>query len=50
MENMIMEKIWNDLFGIRHYLNDFLREGAGHIGYGIKKIVAEKDMPPRAWN
>lgn len=25
------------LFRIRHYLNDFLREGAGHIGYGIKK-------------
>ena len=25
------------LFRIRHELNDFLREGAGHIGYGIKK-------------
>ena len=25
------------LFRIRHYLNDFLRNGAGHIGYGIKK-------------
>lgn len=23
------------LFKIRHYLNDFLRKGAGHIGYGI---------------
>jgi len=23
------------LFKIRHYLNDFLRNGAGHIGYGI---------------
>lgn len=34
--------LWDDdkivgLFRIRHYLNDFLREGAGHIGYGIKK-------------
>ena len=34
--------LWNDdeivgLFRIRHELNDFLREGAGHIGYGIKK-------------
>ena len=25
------------LFRVRHYLNDFLRNGAGHIGYGIKK-------------
>jgi predicted acetyltransferase len=24
-------------FRIRHFLNDALREGAGHIGYGIKK-------------
>lgn len=23
------------LFRIRHYLNEFLRNGAGHIGYGI---------------
>ena len=32
--------LWNDneivgLFKIRHYLNDFLRTGPGHIGYGI---------------
>ena len=32
--------LWEDdkivgLFKIRHYLNDFLRKGAGHIGYGI---------------
>lgn len=32
--------LWNDneivgLFKIRHYLNDFLRQGAGHIGYCI---------------
>ncbi len=32
--------LWEDsniigLFRIRHYLNDFLRKGAGHIGYGI---------------
>ncbi len=25
------------LFKIRHYLNEFLRKGPGHIGYGIKK-------------
>ncbi|MCR5272150.1 MAG: GNAT family N-acetyltransferase [Lachnospiraceae bacterium] len=25
------------IFNLRHYLNDFLREGAGHIGYGISK-------------
>lgn len=24
-------------FSLRHYLNDFLREGPGHIGYGIAK-------------
>lgn len=24
-------------FNLRHYLNDFLREGPGHIGYGIAK-------------
>ena len=34
--------LWNDdeivgLFRIRHYLNDHLRNGAGHIGYGIGK-------------
>ena len=34
--------LWDDeaivgLFRIRHYLNDFLKDGAGHIGYGIKK-------------
>ena len=34
--------LWDDdeivgLFRIRHELNDFLRAGAGHIGYGIKK-------------
>lgn len=34
--------LWDDneivgLFRIRHELNGFLREGAGHIGYGIKK-------------
>lgn len=34
--------LWDDdqivgLFRIRHFLNDFLRDGAGHIGYGIKK-------------
>lgn len=32
--------LWDDdrivgLFKIRHYLNEFLRDGPGHIGYGI---------------
>lgn len=32
--------LWNDnkivgLFKIRHYLNDFLKNGPGHVGYGI---------------
>lgn len=32
--------LWEDnkiigLFRIRHYLNDFLKKGPGHIGYGI---------------
>lgn len=25
------------VFNLRHYLNDFLRNGPGHIGYGISK-------------
>jgi len=34
--------LWDDnnivgLFKIRHYLTDYLRNGAGHIGYGIHK-------------
>ncbi|SFQ50149.1 Predicted acetyltransferase [Lachnospiraceae bacterium XBB1006] len=34
--------LWDDdvivgLFRIRHYLNEFLENGAGHIGFGIKK-------------
>ena len=34
--------LWDDnkvvgLFRLRHYLNDFLRENAGHIGYGIHR-------------
>ncbi|MCR5754624.1 MAG: GNAT family N-acetyltransferase [Acetatifactor sp.] len=34
--------LWDDdiivgLFRIRHYLNDFLAGGPGHIGYGIRK-------------
>jgi len=34
--------LWDDdvivgLFKIRHELNDFLREGPGHVGYGILK-------------
>ncbi len=34
--------LWDDdravgLFKLRHYLNDSLRNGGGHIGYGIRK-------------
>ena len=34
--------LWDDetivgWFRLRHYLNDFLRDAAGHIGYGIDK-------------
>ena len=34
--------LWDDqapvaLFKLRHYLNDALREGAGHIGYGVRR-------------
>ncbi|MDE6284960.1 MAG: GNAT family N-acetyltransferase, partial [Bacilli bacterium] len=34
--------LWDDdvivgLFKIRHYLNDYLRQGVGHISYGILK-------------
>ena len=34
--------LWNDndivgLFRIRHYLNEYLKDGAGHIAYGIGK-------------
>ena len=46
--------LWNDnkivgLFKIRHYLNDFLREGPGHISYSIlpserKKGYATKGL------
>lgn len=39
--------LWDDdtivgLFRVRHYLNDALRAGAGHIGYGIKKQYRRK--------
>ena len=30
------------LFKVRHYLNDFLKEGAGHIGYAIGKADRQK--------
>ena len=34
--------LWDDdtivgMFKLRHFLNEFLANGAGHIGYGIKK-------------
>ena len=39
--------LWDDeaivgWFRLRHYLNDFLRNGAGHIGYGIGKAYRGK--------
>ena len=45
--------LWEDnhivgMFRIRHFLNDFLREGAGHIGYGIKKEYRGKGYASRA--
>lgn len=30
------------IFNLRHYLNDFLRNGPGHIGYGISPKFREK--------
>lgn len=41
--------LWDDtkivgLFKLRHCLNDFLRNGPGHIGYGILPEYRAKDM------
>lgn len=30
------------IFNLRHYLNDFLENGAGHIGYGISPLYRQK--------
>lgn len=30
------------IFNLRHYLNDFLRNGPGHIGYGISPKYRQK--------
>ena len=35
------------LFRIRHKLNDFLRRGAGHIGYGIRRQYRGKGYATR---
>lgn len=45
--------IWDDdeivgLLRLRHYLNDFLREYHGHIGYGIKKECRGKGYAKEA--
>ncbi len=32
---LVDEGVYVGIFNLRHCLNDFLREGAGHIGYGI---------------
>lgn len=34
---LVDEEDYVGLFNLRHYLNDALKEGAGHIGYGIGK-------------
>lgn len=39
--------LWDDeeivgLFKVRHWLNDVLKEGAGHIGYGILEAYRNK--------
>ena len=34
---LVDEGVYVGVFNLRHYLNDFLREGAGHIGYCISK-------------
>ncbi len=30
------------IFNFRHYLNDFLKNNAGHVGYGIRKDYRKK--------
>ncbi len=32
------EENYAGIFNLRHYLNDFLANGPGHIGYGISPI------------
>ena len=32
------------VFKLRHYLNDFLRQGPGHLGYGIRKEYRGKGL------
>lgn len=35
------------LFKVRHYLNDALREGSGHIGYGVRRSCRGKGYATR---
>ena len=44
--------LWDDqapvaLFKLRHYLNDALREGAGHIGYGVRRACRGRGYATR---
>ena len=32
------------VFKLRHYLSDFLRQGPGHLGYGIRKEYRGKGL------
>lgn len=38
------------LVNLRHRLNAALRQGAGHIGYGIRKEYGAGDTPRRLWH
>lgn len=47
--------LWNDndivgLFRIRHYLNEYLKNGAGHIAYGISKEYRGKGFATKGLN
>lgn len=35
------------IFKLRHYLNDALREGAGHIGYGVRRACRGRGYATR---
>lgn len=39
---LAVEDVYVGVFNFRHYLNDFLREGAGHIGYIISPAYRGK--------
>ena len=39
---LVDKGVYVGVFNLRHCLNDFLREGAGHIGYCISKKISRK--------